>query len=175
MGLVVPGFANEDKVAKDIKLHAQGCPALTETSCLDIHSYSANMFWVPTLLPSALIDAGNTKNAQMNTQRGRKNECVNNELKDTEVKTTIRMCMILLFRLCTEEHGKICPEQVPAELWECLKAGRKKGCSRHGNCMCKPWNTREHYTRPNCEKSKVDSLGLQMKDRGARSKPVFAG
>lgn len=56
-----------------------------------------------------MIDAGNTKNAQMNTQRGMKNECVNNELKDTEIKTTIRMCMISLFRLCTEEHGKELP------------------------------------------------------------------
>lgn len=36
-------------------------------------------------------------------------------------------------------------------------------------------NTREHYMRPNYEKFREDSLGLWMKDIGARSKTVFAG
>lgn len=65
-----PAVANEDKVSKNINLPAQGYWALTEASCLDIHSYSANMYWVPTLLPSVLIDAENTKNVQMNPQKG---------------------------------------------------------------------------------------------------------
>lgn len=48
------------------------------------------------------------------------------------------------------------------------KPGIETACVSHGN-------RREHCMRPNCEKSKVDSLGLQMKATGARSKLVFAG
>lgn len=46
---LVSGFANEDRVSKDFKLHAQGGSAVTETSCLGTHSYSTNMEWVPLL------------------------------------------------------------------------------------------------------------------------------
>lgn len=102
--LIVPSFANEDEVSKDIKLQAQGYCALTKTSCLGIHSYSANTFWLPTLLPSALIDAENTKNA--NEYRERRGKLIHKQIKIQQSKTTVRMYMRLLFRIPTVKQRR---------------------------------------------------------------------